>query len=174
MTADSKTTLKLLFPGRKSISALDLSSLIFDLNRIYVVALRSDKAGFGSTQGFGNFGRNSFRLSKDLQLDVGRIRFESPGLIELATASAEGASAVWLMVQVLDKITSWDLNRKKLRLEIRKLEEELGATTHRLPRQRLEPFLNIPEVSSAAKQLENNPLKANEVLISRHSVTEPD
>jgi hypothetical protein len=124
MTADNKTTLELLFPGEKSISALDLSSLIFDLNRIYVVALRFGNTDYGSARRFANFGRNSFRLAKDLQLDVGRIRFESPGLIELATASAEGASAIWLMAQVLEKITSWGLNRKKLILEVRKLEED--------------------------------------------------
>ena len=166
MAADIATTLQLRFEEGKPIAALDLSSLIFDLNRLYVLALRTPDGEYGSVREFRNYGRNSYRLSQDLRLDVARIRFESPGLIELATASAAGASAIWIMVQTLEKLTSWPLNRQKLRLEIVKLEREVGPTSPVVRRERIEPFLEIPEVRSATRQLESNPLKASEVSMS--------
>src|SRR5277367_5331439 len=86
---------------------------------------------------------------------------ESPGLIELATASAAGASAIWMLVQTLERVTSWPLNRQKLRLEVMKLEREIGPTSPIVRRERIEPFLDAPEVRSATKQLESNPLKAS-------------
>jgi hypothetical protein len=166
MAADVATTLQLLFEEGKPIAALDLSSLIFDLNRLYVLALRTPDGEHGSVREFRNYGRNSYRLSQDLRLDVARIRFESPGLIELATASAAGASAIWMLVQTLERVTSWPLNRQKLRLEVMKLEREIGPTSPIVRRERIEPFLNAPEVRSATKQLESNPLKASDIEIS--------
>jgi hypothetical protein len=174
MAADIATTLQLLFEEEKPIAALNLSSLIFDLNRIYVLALRISSGEHGSAREFRNYGRNSYRLSKDLRLDVARIRFESPGLIELATASAAGASAIWFMVQTLERLTSWPLNRQKLRLEVMKLEREIGPTSQRVRRERIEPFLDIPEIRSATKQLESNPLKASKVEISPGSAVVRD
>ena len=166
MAVDIATTLLLYFEEEKPIAALDLSSLIFDLNRIYVLALKNPDGDYGSVREFRNFGRNSYRLSQDLRLNVARIRFESPGLIELASASVAGASAIWITVQTLEKLASWPLNRQKLRLEVMKLERDLGRTSPITRGLRVEPFLNIPEVGSSIRQLEINPLKASAIEIS--------
>jgi hypothetical protein len=47
MAADIATTLQLLFKEEKPIAALDLSSFSFDLNRLYVLALRVPDGEYG-------------------------------------------------------------------------------------------------------------------------------
>ncbi len=151
--------IRLRFEDEQAISALDLSAFIFDNNRIYVAAVRFSNDEPGGEVEFRGFGRNSYRVPRATRLNVARIRFESPGLIEVATSAAAAASALWLIVQSFEKLNLWRLNRRKLQLEIQKLERDLGVQPQRLRRERLEPFLSLPEVRSAANQLEKNPLK---------------
>jgi hypothetical protein len=174
MAADTSITLQLLFPDEKSIAALDLSSLIFDLNKIYVLALSFPEGEYGSIREFRDYERSSYRLSQDSRLDVGRIRFESPGIIDLTTVAAGGASAIWFLVQTLEKLRSWPLNREKLRLEVLKLEREIGRTSQRIRPARIEPFLSWPEVRSAIKHLEMNSLKASEIGVTLGSAINRD
>lgn len=166
MAFNNATTVTLSFEEEKPIAALDLSALIFDLNRLYVLALRLPDESYGSVRQFRNYGRNSYRLSKDLRLDVARIRFESPGLIEFATALTEGVSAIWIMVQVIEKLSLWSLNKQKLQLEVQKLQIEAGKSPRLFRRERIEPLLYHSEVTSVAKALQANPLKPSDIKIS--------
>jgi hypothetical protein len=123
----------------------------------------------GSVREFRNYGRNSFRVSKDLQLNISRIRFESPGLIEFMTAVSLGAGSLWILLQALERITSWQMNREKLRLEIEKLRRDLGRPPQSPRLARLEPYLMHPETESAIRHLDTNPLKPVDVQVLRGS-----
>ena len=69
MATDIAAMLRLLFEEDKPIAALDLSSLIFDLNKLYVLALEISDNEYGSARKFRNYGRNSYRLPRGLRLD---------------------------------------------------------------------------------------------------------
>jgi hypothetical protein len=173
----------LSFPEHLPIGALDLSSFLFDINRLYTVAFRAeqDPHEIDATR-FGGYGRGSFRVPKQYQLDVSRIRFQSPGLLVLSTVLLmPTAAAIWTVVQIIDKVSLWSLQKAKLRLEnqklhleIFKLEKELGLQTSE-PRwerrrlwgleERIEPILTLPVTQSAVKQLSANPLKPSDLTL---------
>jgi hypothetical protein len=172
----------LSFPEHHPIAALDLSSFLFDINRLYTVAFRAEQDPYeiGETR-FGGYGRGSFRIPKQYQLDVSRIRFQSPGLLVLSTALMTGAAAVWTVIQIIDKVSLWPLQKAKLRLEEQKLHLEIfklakegGIQTSesrgergrfRGVEERIEPILSLPVTQSAVKQLSANPLKPNDLTL---------
>jgi hypothetical protein len=93
----------LSFPEHSPIGALDLSSFLFDISRLYAVAFRTQQYPYGIPY-FRGYGRGSFRVPKQYQLDVSRIRFQSPGLLILSTALAS-ATVVWTVIQIIDKVS---------------------------------------------------------------------
>jgi hypothetical protein len=173
----------LSFPEHHPIGALDLSSFLFDINRLYTVAFRAEQDPYEIVETrFGGYGRGSFRVPKRYQLDVSRIRFQSPGLLVLSTGLLmSSAAAIWTVVQIIDKVSFWPLQKAKLRLEeqklhleIFKLEKELGIQTSesrgerrrlRGLEERIEPILTLPVTQSAIKQLSANPLKPTDLTL---------
>jgi hypothetical protein len=102
----------LSFPEHFPIGALDLSSFLFDINRLYAVAFRAEQYSYEIDETrFRGYGRGSFRVLKQHQLDVSRIRFQSPGLLILSTALT-GAAAVWTVIQIIDKVSLWPLQKQ--------------------------------------------------------------
>ena len=173
----------LSFPEHLPIGALDLSSFLFDINRLYTVAFRAEQDPYEiDATRFGGYGRGSFRVPKQYQLDVSRIRFQSPGLLVLSTGLLmSSAAAIWTVVQIIDKVSFWPLQKAKLRLEEQKLHQEIfklakevGIQTSesrgergrfRGVEERIEPILSLPVTQSAVKQLSANPLKPNDLTL---------
>ncbi|WPB85519.1 hypothetical protein [Sediminicoccus rosea] len=151
------------FADQAPISALDLSSFIYDINRLYVMSVNSP--GYEDARKFVNFGRNSFKVQKSNQLTIKRIRFESPGLIEVIAAVSVGAGGLWAFIQALERIASWPMNREKLRLEIEKLKRDVGTPPQTPQQTRVEPYLEQPQVRSAVRQLEANPIKPLDIQL---------
>lgn len=115
------------FSDHMHIGALDLSAFLFDVNRLYVVAFKVEQDPYEiDERGFRGYGRGSFRIPKAYQLNVSRIRFQSPGLIILRPAIA-GIAAVWTLMQIVEKVQFWPLQWEKLRLEVEKLRAEEAA-----------------------------------------------
>ena len=162
--ADNETSLLFKFDKREAVEAFDLSNLVFDINRIYASAVWTflDQGWRQTAQARSpfSFNRFAFRLPERHPLRVVRIRFESPGLLEIATVTSLGIGALWVLLQCVEKIENWRLNREKLKLEIEKLRRELRPEI--TPR-RIEPYLKIPPVRGAIMRLDQNPLKPNDI-----------
>jgi hypothetical protein len=178
-------------PERSPIGALELSSFLFDINRLYAVAFRAEQYPYEIDETrFRGYGRGSFRVPKQQQLDVSRIRFESPGFLILSTALT-AATVVWMVIQIIDKVSLWPLQKAKLQLEIRKLQSETGLERETVLEpdkspggrrriqeleDRIDPILALPVTQGAITQLSANPLKPTDltVEIAHRSKDRPD
>lgn len=146
------------FDDAEVVNALNLSAFIYDINRIYVSTYY---AAMDRPRPRG-FGRNFFALPRSEALRIGRIRFESPGFVDLATIALGGGGLIATMVTLLYQSEIWPLQKKKLELEIEKLEYEKRL---RADADRLETVRRDPHVYSATGQLKKNPLKPTSVGI---------
>ena len=159
---------KLLFEfgNTRSIEAFALSDFIFDINRIYASVVQNSLNPIFdrlvSARGRPRYSRRSFRVPDPHSLIVSRIRFESPGIVEIATVSSLGVGAFWVLLQCAEKIGNWSLNRRKLRLEIEKLERD---RPQEVGRQKLEPYFAIPPVIPATRELDANRLRPTDVTV---------
>lgn len=149
------------FSHHVHIGALDLSAFLFDVNRLYVVAFKVEQDPYEiDERSFRGYGRGSFRVPKPYQLNVSSIRFQSPGLIILSTAFA-GVAAVWTLVQIVERVQLWPLQKEKLRLEVEKLRAEEAArlaSHHGLPM----PLLTVPGYMTFDGTLEGHEKKPPE------------
>lgn len=109
-----------------------------------------------------SYNRFAFRLPGELPLIVSRVRFKSPGLLEIATITGLGINGLLALLRCFDKIANWPLNRKKLRLEVEKLERE---RPEQIGPRWIEPYFDIPPIRGAIKQLNDNPLKPNNITV---------
>jgi len=168
--------IRLNFGKRDRVAVFDLSALLWDLNRIYVVGYEAG-AGYGGNPS--SRGRGRYRLiENEDQLLLARIRFESPLLVELINQVVPefvGVMAgIWALAQSLDKLVQLAPTSRKLKadaakaelevhrtkLEIRRLQREL----ERMDREQNKPSAvglieQSPEINSAMRQLHANPLQ---------------
>jgi hypothetical protein len=120
---------------------IDVSSFLYDFNLLYEVArLATDEAyqdyAFSSPQVYYRFGRP---LRDEDKLRIERLRHESPiALITVLVAAYAAIPAIWGLVQIMEKIVNFPLNRRKLRAEVEKLERENREAQHL-------PTIEIPE-----------------------------
>lgn len=69
--------------------------------------------------------RNGRPIRPNDKLRVIKISKESPLTLELLIAGLPvGSGALWIIVQIIEKIQNWKLNGEKLRLEVEKLRLE--------------------------------------------------
>lgn len=166
--ADEGAKVIFSFTEERPIGALELSSFIFDINRIYAstvisaLELQTEKPQGRRFRA----SRSAFELPAPYSLSLARIRFESPGLLEIMTATSLGVGAFWVLLQCFEKIANWPLNRAKLRLEVEKLERERPQAPR--PR-RIEPYLDLPPIKGAIRQLTGNPLRPSNVDLVLHA-----
>lgn len=108
----------------------EMGLFIYDLATLYEIARLSSDPHYESFR-FSRFVlyRNGRPLQSIDQMYVNKIRYESP--VEITTAIAVYgaaatalASAVWITVQIIEKVYNLRLNRRKLELEVQKLERE--------------------------------------------------
>jgi hypothetical protein len=165
-TIEREVRILLDFPEEHRIAALDLSSFVFDFNRLYVALLRRMDGSPLSEPDHGqpSFSRYSFRVPKPYELQISKVRFESPGLIEFVPAIATGVGLVWILIQIVEKAQMWSLQKKKMQLEIEKLERE-NSNLRRHPVEEMLTTLESPTVKSAIKQLEDNPIKPSDLTV---------
>ena len=157
------------FEGLASFSALDLSSLIFDFNRLYATLFRFSLGQFapGGVHELRGFGRNSFRLPRRYELEISKISFLSPGIMEflvpIVSVGAGSLTVIWLLLQVLEKTALWSLNKRKLELEIEKLERDKVGEP---PESRfLKEALYLPSIQSAIRQLARNSIRPYDLTL---------
>jgi len=106
---------------------LQTTNFLYDLNLIYEFSrLGTDPAYSGFNFSRYVYYRDGRPLQDQDRLHVIKLRQESPLELIATAAAASGTviGAVWGMVQIIEKISNFRLNREKLRLEIEKLQND--------------------------------------------------
>jgi hypothetical protein len=166
-TMERELRILLNFRKEHRIAALDFSSFVFDFNRLYVALLRRQD-GYAENRRQPPFVRDRFRVPKPYQLEISKVRFESPGFIEFlpqaATAVVGGVGLIWVLLQIIERAQMWPLQKRKLQLEIKKLERETSDLRQPSFEQIL-AALKSPAVQSAVRQLDQNPIKPSDLTV---------
>ena len=164
--------LKLTFTEEKAPLLLDISSLLYDFELLHDLTLllyADDYSGYH----FSNFFwyRNGRRIKPEHRVRATKIVKESPLVIVVDVADVLAISgALWALIQAIDKIQKWRLDKKKLTLELknldlqnRKLELELEDT--------LEKRKAAQILSALVKRLGDNPiiLEDLEIQVEKNS-----
>ena len=116
--------LSMKFDERDKLSLLGLSSTFYDLTLLYdwsvLVAVPAYR-NFNFTRNF--WYRRGRPVDPEHALYVDAIRHDSPLGLELIIPAIGGAAGVpWILLQSIEKIQNWRLNRRKLRAEVEELE----------------------------------------------------
>lgn len=108
---------------------LDLTSFLYDFNLLYeFVRLGVDERYFGYTFSQYSWNRKGRPIRDEDRLRVFRLQHESPiHLVTIAIATPSAIAAVWGVLQIVEKISNWPLNREILKLQRDKLRMEVAA-----------------------------------------------
>lgn len=128
----SRYLLKMRFLEESYPDLLDISSLLYDLelSHDYGVLLSEKKYWNYEFSRFFWY-RNGRPIDPHYRVKAARIVKESPLELTLVIASV---GALWIVLQIIEKVVNWPLSRKKLKLEVEKLELETAekrADLHR-------------------------------------------
>src|SRR5262245_20950649 len=119
--------LTLEFSEPENLFLLDVTSLLYDIELAYdfCVLLTADEyKKYEFTQFF--WFRNGRPLKREDRLRILRIVKQSPLLLEVIIPSL---GALWILLQIFEKVRNWNIAREKLELEVEKLRRE--QETHR-------------------------------------------
>ena len=114
---------------------LSVSSLFTDLELAHdlgVLLTYADYEGYRFGQRF--WMRNGRPLDPIHRLRTLTVVKQSPLGLELIIAAAGG---LWVLVQIIDKVANWKLNRQKVELEVAKLRQEVGLKDMEILEKRL-------------------------------------
>jgi hypothetical protein len=108
----------------------DVALFLYDFTSLYEIVRLAVDPRYRSYH-FSRFSlyRNGRPLDERDQLQVGSLRMRSPLEVVASIAVAGGAAAsvataVWVVVQTIERIYNLPLNREKLELEVQKLRRE--------------------------------------------------
>ncbi len=126
MNVNNFVKIRLSFEEERKPYLLDVSSLLYDFELLHDLSLllfEKNYYDFKFSQYF--WYRGGRPLKDEHRLRASKIIKESPLTVELLLSSvAVFSGAIWVIVQAIEKISNWKLNRIKLNLEIEKLEYE--------------------------------------------------
>lgn len=166
----SSIRMTLVFKEEEEPYLLDISSLLYDFELLHDFSLllcAEEYLKFHFSQNF--WYRNGRPIEPYHKLRAAKIVKQSPLTIELIMAGAVAASgALWILVQAIERISNWKLNREKLQLEIKKLQKEIeNSTRQRMPEANLEQKTEEKGVAwvlnSLIGRLEKNPTNLVEI-----------
>ena len=118
-----------------SVTLLEMTSFLYDFNLLYEVSrLAVDPKYEAFHFSPAAYYRQGRPLRTSDRLRVRRVVYGSPlevvAVVEaVGVAAVAVATAVWLVVQAVEKIANFRLNRKKLKEELAKLESENSKVT---------------------------------------------
>jgi hypothetical protein len=108
---------------------LDVSAFLYDFNLLYEFArlgIDPEYSGYTFSREY-SWNRNNRPLTEVDRLRVVQLRHESPILLVTALAAAPLAvAAIWGIVQTIEKISNWPINREILKLQRDKLRAEVA------------------------------------------------
>jgi hypothetical protein len=165
--------MRLVFSEEKKPYLLDISSLLYDFELMhdYSLLISSEYPEYRFSQRF--YYRNGRPIKQHHRLRAVKLIKESPLTVELIIAGvAVSSGALWTIIQIIDKITNWKLDRKKKRLEIEKLEMELEKIPIKKKKRKIdfeEEIFRRKEFGierSIIRRLETNPMKLENIELS--------
>jgi hypothetical protein len=167
---------KFVFSDEVKPFLLDISSLLYDLELLYDIAViisLDEYADYKFTRFF--WYRNGRTIKDEYRIRTIRIIKDSPLTIELIFGAIE---AFWLLIQAIEKIDNWRLNRQKLKLEVGKMRKENQIATINVMKGILELEKLLKErqaldtFNSLKKRLESNPIKLQDIEILESKIME--
>jgi len=114
--------LQLQFVEDKYPLLLDVSSLMYDLVLAHdfgVILTEEEYSDYKFSQYF--WYRQGRPIKPYHKIRTSRMIKESPLVLEVVITSIGG---IWVLLQIIEKVQNWPLNRQKLKLEVEKLREE--------------------------------------------------
>jgi hypothetical protein len=138
---------------------LDVSSFLYDFNLGYELARLATDPRYESFQ-FSHYAlyRKGRPLKDDDRLRVISLSHQSP--IDLNTilyGAPLAIGAIWGVVQIVEKISNWRLNREKLQEEIKKLHRE-NAEPQEISHEKMVAVLTEEECKMRIVQRKAEPL----------------
>ncbi|MCW3985172.1 MAG: complement resistance protein TraT [Candidatus Bathyarchaeota archaeon] len=119
--------LKLTFSDKKRPYLLDVSSLLYDFELLHDLALMLYAEGYSNYK-FSRFFwyRKGRPIRPNHKIRAIKIIKESPLIIVISvTEILILTGAFWAMVQTIEKISNWKINRQKLEAEAKKVQLEV-------------------------------------------------
>lgn len=110
--------LTLQFSDEEKPFLLDITSLLYDLELAHdfgVLATEPEYRGYEFNRFF--WYRNGRRIKPIHRVRAARIVKQSPLLIEVIIPSL---GALWVLLQIIEKVSNWKLSREKLEFEVEK------------------------------------------------------
>jgi hypothetical protein len=103
----------------------DVSNLLFDLELAYDFGVILTEPEYSQYK-FGRYFwyRNKWRLYEKHRLQAVEIELHSPLFLKLVAPSLAGLAG---LLQIIQMVSNWSLNREKLELEVSKLRREEAA-----------------------------------------------
>ena len=169
MESTSFVKMKLVFEDGKEPYFEDITSLFHDLELLYDFSLLLYADAY-DTYRFSQYFwfRGGKSIKAEHKLRALRIVKESPLTVELLAAMLS-PEAIWAFVQIIQKISSWPLERQKLKLEVEgvRLENYIRSCRGREAKIDLDDRLLEREaeltLDRLLKRLEKNPIKLREM-----------
>lgn len=170
--------LTLEFTEEKEPYLLDVSSMLYDLGLAHdlsVLLSEPEYRNYRFTQYF--WFRTGRPIKPPYRARAVRISKQSPLLLEVVIPTL---GAIWILVQIFEKVSNWKLSREKLELEVRKLRAEEQARKDQVIEQyaeQLDAYLEERDAwkigESIIRRFEKNPIKLTDIHIgSRESAPE--
>lgn len=163
---------------------LDVTSFLYDFNLLYEfsrLAVDPRYADYKFTPEY-SWMRNNRPLEDADRLHLVELRHQSPiAFIVIVAAVPSAVAAVWGMLQIVEKVVDWPVDREKKRLELEKLRGDLKSAN-------LSPFQDEQSyrdhlrernatsfIDRTAERLRISPIKIREIEVSvRPQLPPPD
>jgi hypothetical protein len=110
---------------------LELTNFLYDFNLGYELARLATDPRYEDFR-FSRYAlyRNGRPLRNQDRLQIERVEHSSPLVLQTVLLGAPAAiGAIWIVVQIAEKVSNWKLNRQKLEEEIKKLQRENMRTS---------------------------------------------
>ena len=178
MESHSIIKIRLVFENENKPYFLDISSLFYDFELLHDFSLllcAEEYYGYRFSQYF--WYRRGRPLKDEHRLRVLKIIKESPLTVELILSIvAVSSGAIWVIVQAIEKISNWKLNKEKLKLEVEKLRHEKNVRYYDEQKARIEMENKLQErkcwdiFNSLLKRLEINPIKLKDIDLTSERI----
>jgi len=182
MRSNKFIKMKLVFSNKKKLYLLDVSSVFYDLELLHDFSLLlfvKEYYNYQFSQGFWyRWGR---RLKDEHKLQVIKIIKESPLTLELIlNIIFISSGAIWIIIQAIEKISTWKLTREKLKLEVEKLRKEVNLLSYEEERAKIEIENKLRErealktFEALLRRLKNNPIKIEDIELTLEEFDDED
>ena len=164
--------LTLEFSEEENPFLLDITSLLCNIALAYdfcVLLTEDEYRGYKFTQFF--WYRKGRPLKNVHRLRIARLVKQSPLLVEVIIPSL---GALWVLLQLIEKVRTWNLSHEKLQLEVEKLRREREQDREQIRELYAKQLSQLAEERDAniieetlTKRLSDSPLKLTRLEVKR-------